>query len=245
MQNHPSRFECPSTPLQLGHLVRKAAKSLWLASAFAIAIHLSFTQWASFTKARTVAKPLTTQFVKRQPRLTKPLELKKRPRPKRRPLQRRMISVKAKMDWQCIGATIAHTTVLQNLARPQVNVSRGTAFGASSLEPAALATLEPMTHLSSASLLISHAMDRKHIKATMDADSLRRLIGWVDANGPYLGEEEIRQMPDPTAETRWAEPVPVVKPRLRTAPRINRFNIQQDGDSAKVFLAKATAVEDE
>ncbi len=102
------------------------------------------------------------------------------------------------------------------------------------LNPAALATLKPMTHLSSASLLIDRAMDVKHIKAKMDAKSLRRLIGWVDANGPYLGEEEIRRMPDPTPETRWAQPVPVVKPRLKTAPRINRFNIRQDGDSSKI-----------
>jgi len=101
--------------------------------------------------------------------------------------------------------------------------------------PEALATLKPMTHMSSASLLISRAMDEKHIKAKMDSDSLRRLIGWVDANGPYLGEEEIRQMPDPTPETRWAKPVPVVKPRLKTAPRINRFNIRQDGDSSKIY----------
>ncbi len=102
-------------------------------------------------------------------------------------------------------------------------------------EPAALATLKPMTHLSSASLLIDRAMDEKHLGRKMDPDSLRRLIGWVDANGPYLGEKEIREMPDPTRETMWARPVPVVKPRLKTAPRINRFNIRQDGDSRKVF----------
>jgi len=79
-------------------------------------------------------------------------------------------------------------------------------------------------------------MDEKHIKTKMDIRSLRRLIGWVDANGPYLGEEEIRQMPDPTPETRWSNPKPVVKPRLKTAPRINRFNIRQDGDSSKIYL---------
>ena len=111
--------------------------------------------------------------------------------------------------------------------------------GYSERSPAALATLEPMTHMSSASQLISIAMDEEHIKAKMDSVSLRRLIGWVDANGPYLGEEEIRQMPDPTPETRWAKPVPVVKPRLKTAPRINRFNIRQDGDSSKIYLNEA------
>ncbi|MBT7068261.1 MAG: hypothetical protein HN919_18335, partial [Verrucomicrobia bacterium] len=101
--------------------------------------------------------------------------------------------------------------------------------GYSERSPAALATLKPMTHMSSASQLIDKAMDREHIKAEMDADSLRRLIGWVDANGPYLGESEIRAMPDPVGID-----VPV-KPRLRTAPKINRFNIRQDGDSSKVY----------
>ena len=100
--------------------------------------------------------------------------------------------------------------------------------------PEALATLKPMTHMSSVSLLISRAMDEKHIEAKMDPESLRRLIGWVDANGPYLGEEEIRQMPDPSHQPMV--PTPVVKPRLKTAPRINRFNVRQDGDSSKIYL---------
>jgi len=100
--------------------------------------------------------------------------------------------------------------------------------------PEALATLKPMTHMSSVSLLISRAMDKKHIKTRMDPESLRRLIGWVDANGPYLGEEEIRQMPDPTYKPM--RPMPVVKPRLKTAPQINRFNIRQDGDSSAILL---------
>ncbi|NQV32751.1 MAG: hypothetical protein HQ515_08660, partial [Phycisphaeraceae bacterium] len=109
--------------------------------------------------------------------------------------------------------------------------------------PEALATLEPMTHMSSASLLIRRAMDEKHIEARMDNESLRRLIGWVDAAGPYLGDEEVRHMPDPVhrAEFKYpynasySLPMPVVKPRLKTAPRINRFNIRQDGDSSKVY----------
>jgi len=108
----------------------------------------------------------------------------------------------------------------------------------------ALATLKPGTHMSAASLLISRAMDEKHIGAKMDAGSLRRLIGWVDANGPYLGDQEIRRMPDPVHKPEFkqpynahhAVPMPVVKPRLKTAPRINRFNIRQDGDSSKVYL---------
>jgi hypothetical protein len=110
--------------------------------------------------------------------------------------------------------------------------------------PEALATLEPLTHMSSASLLIRRAMDETHIQARMDRESLRRLIGWVDAAGPYLGEEEIRRMPDPVHKAdfkypynaSYSLPMPVVQPRLKTAPRINRFNIRQDGDSSQIHL---------
>lgn len=110
--------------------------------------------------------------------------------------------------------------------------------------PEALATLEPMTHMSSTSLLISRAMDEEHIQARMDRESLRRLIAWVDAAGPYLGDEEIRQMPDPVHkpefkypyDASYSLPMPVVRPRLKTAPHVNRFNIRQDGDSSQVYL---------
>ncbi len=61
---------------------------------------LVFTQMGSFREDQRTVKPLTTKFVKRQPRLTKPLEMKKRPIPKRRHLQRRMISVKARVNRQ-------------------------------------------------------------------------------------------------------------------------------------------------
>ena len=40
-------------------------------------------------------------------------------------------------------------------------------------------------------------------------------------------------MPDPTHTPM--SPAPVVRPRLKTAPRINRFNIRQDGDSSEVI----------
>jgi hypothetical protein len=102
--------------------------------------------------------------------------------------------------------------------------------------PEALATLKPMSCMSSNSLLIDRAMDEEHIETVIDPETLRRLIAWVDANGPYLGEEEIRAIPDPTPETMWPEPVPVVRPRLMTAPKINRFNIRQDGESSMIYF---------
>ena len=94
--------------------------------------------------------------------------------------------------------------------------------------PESLATLKPMTHLSYTSKLIHNAMSGKHNKVKVDAVSLRRLIAWVDANGPFLGDEEIRRIPDPPFKTLEAINV---RPRLASAPDIDRFNLRQDGNA--------------
>jgi hypothetical protein len=95
-------------------------------------------------------------------------------------------------------------------------------------DPNSLKTLAPMTIYSHKSRLIENAMSGKHNKVKVDPASLRRLIAWVDSNGPYLGEEEIRKMYDP--HFGGVERLQV-RPRCATAPNIDRFNIRQDGDS--------------
>jgi len=94
-------------------------------------------------------------------------------------------------------------------------------------------TMRPLQYLSLRSPLIARASSGKHHDVKVDPLSLRRLIAWVDANCPYNGEEEIRAMADP--DFPGIEDLPV-RPRLRTAPRIDRFNIRQDGDSNKICL---------
>ena len=95
----------------------------------------------------------------------------------------------------------------------------------------AIKSLGPKAAFSHRSKIVKNAMSGKHHNVKADADSLRRLIAWVDTNGPYLGEEEIHAMYDPHFETNDIGAVPA---RVRTAPEINRFNIRQDGDSLAV-----------
>ncbi len=95
-------------------------------------------------------------------------------------------------------------------------------------DPEALKTLPPMTILSHRSQLIQNAQSGLHHDVKVDKQALRRLIAWVDLNGPFLGKEEIRQMYDP--KIPHIETIPV-RPRLATAPDIQRFNLRQDGDS--------------
>lgn len=76
-----------------------------------------------------------------------------------------------------------------------------------------------MRYLSLRSPLIELAMSGKHHDVKVSPAELLRLIAWVDANCPYLGDEEIRAMPDPVFD--GIEDLPI-RPRLKTAPIIDR-----------------------
>lgn len=86
-------------------------------------------------------------------------------------------------------------------------------------DPAAYTTPEPMTALSYKSRLVALASSGEHYDVKVDEVERLRLIAWVDAMTPYLGEEEIRQMPDPEFQgIDWL----ALRPRLQTAPEITR-----------------------
>ena len=87
------------------------------------------------------------------------------------------------------------------------------------LDPQALATLRPMTTLSFRSRLVELAAGGNHHGVKADLLSLRRLMAWVDANCPFLGDEELRQVGDP--DFPGIDELPV-RPRVRTAPIIQR-----------------------
>ena len=152
------RFDCPSKSMNLARLARLAQCVMWTSLGLAIIVHLTFTQLAGRSAEHTTAKPLTTQFVKRQPRLTKPLEMKKKPRPKRRQLQRRMVSVKARASRQGGASAIPSIQVLGHLARPQVQMGRSVGFATAVLEPQAMAQMIESTRESQHTLDMSLEM---------------------------------------------------------------------------------------
>jgi len=85
--------------------------------------------------------------------------------------------------------------------------------------PMALETLPPYLYLSSRSRLIERMMSGNHHNVKVDAESLHRVITWVDATGPFCGEEEIRQIDDPNFP--GIELLPI-RPQVRTAPVVTR-----------------------
>jgi hypothetical protein len=86
-------------------------------------------------------------------------------------------------------------------------------------DPAGLTTLRPMQYLSYKSRLVELAAGGKHYDVKVDPTSLHRLIAWVDACCPYMGEEEVRALGDP--DFPGIERLPI-RPRVATAPVIER-----------------------
>jgi hypothetical protein len=63
-------------------------------------------------------------------------------------------------------------------------------------DPNAYKTMPPMKHLSYTSRLLRLATDGTHHGVKVDEVSRRKLIGWIDTNGPYRGLPEIRAIKD-------------------------------------------------
>lgn len=86
-------------------------------------------------------------------------------------------------------------------------------------DPKAYITPAPMTSLSYRSPLVEMVSSGKHYGVKVDETSRRRLIAWVDAMCPYLGDEEVRQIPDPVFQgVDWL----AVRPQIENAPVIPR-----------------------
>ncbi|MHB8864522.1 MAG: hypothetical protein ACYC6N_19125, partial [Pirellulaceae bacterium] len=86
-------------------------------------------------------------------------------------------------------------------------------------DPRALTTLRPLQYLAGNSRLIELASSGQHYDVQVDPLSLHRLIAWVDACCPFMGDEELRALGDP--EFAGIEQLPI-RPRVATAPVIDR-----------------------
>ncbi len=135
MEKH-SRFESPSSPIDLRGMLRKATGAFWICLVMALAIHLIMAQVRVSGAEKRVFKPLNAKFVKREPRLAKPLELRKRPRPKPRTMKRKMIEIEVKVNTGDADlGTSSSLKVLDSMMKPRARISREVSFVRNSLEP--------------------------------------------------------------------------------------------------------------
>ena len=94
-----SRFKSPASDFDLAELVRRLRRGLLLSLALAVGLTLVFVALNPFRQVEIKApRPLTTKFIKREPRLTKPLELRKIPKPKRQLARRQVHLAAARLD---------------------------------------------------------------------------------------------------------------------------------------------------
>jgi hypothetical protein len=121
----------------LKSLLKGMERAPWVGLVLAVGIHGALTQLRGLRDEQRVAKPLTTQFIKRQPRLTKPMELRKRPQPKRRAVQRQMVAVRAQRHGEAGASKMQAFALAGRSARPSASVSRGVGLGTAEMEPGA------------------------------------------------------------------------------------------------------------
>lgn len=113
------RFACPSACLCLGDLLHRSRRHTVLAMVLAVALHVAAVGVNPFGRTTEgVKRPLTTRFVKRTPRLTKPLEMRKVPHPKRELIPRRAQLPPARMDRVRSTAAFHTGGIVDLLARP-------------------------------------------------------------------------------------------------------------------------------
>ena len=93
------RFVSPASGFDLAELVRRQRGGLLLSLALAVGLALALVALNPFQQVETKApRPLSTKFIKREPRLTKPLELRKTPKPKRQLARRQVHLAAARLD---------------------------------------------------------------------------------------------------------------------------------------------------
>ena len=180
------RFECASSTLALKDLAAKNRRVFWLCLGLGTALHLCLTRITGLEVEQEVAKPLTTKFVKREPRLTKALELKKRPQPRRRQVRREMVSVRAQTHREAAPVAIS-SDVVGSLASPARPMGRPVLLGSAESEPLALAqaiegTREPADKIAmSLELLDVEALDTGRYQAMVieDPNDKRNLKGYL------------------------------------------------------------------
>ena len=133
-----SRFTSPTSGFAPDELLGKLRRTFWASLSLAALLHLALVATDPFKdQAAKAPKPLTTKFIKREPRLTKPLELRKIPQPKRRMVKREVRLTAARMDQVQATATFNTGAVIANVASPGVDLARGRAgaFSTADFEP--------------------------------------------------------------------------------------------------------------
>ena len=150
-----TRFASPTQDFDLDTLARRLRRGFAIALAFAVALLLVIVAINPFEEAEKKApRPLTTKFIKREPRLTKPLELRKIPQPKRQLARREVQLAQARMDQVQATASFNTRSLIAGVGGSGIRLS-----GQSNFSPTGTMTLEPK--LAAAAVTSTRASEHK------------------------------------------------------------------------------------
>ncbi|MDE2812161.1 MAG: DUF4159 domain-containing protein [Gemmatimonadota bacterium] len=134
-----TRFASPTQNFDLDSLVRRLRRGFFIALASAVALLLIVVAINPFKEEEKKApRPLTTKFIKREPRLTKPLELRKIPQPKRQLARREVQLAQARMDQVQATASFNTRSLIAGVGGSGIRLS-----GQSAFSPTSTMTIEP------------------------------------------------------------------------------------------------------
>ena len=150
-----TRFASPTQDFDLDTLARRLRRGFAIALAFAVALLLVIVAINPFEEAEKKApRPLTTKFIKREPRLTKPLELRKIPQPKRQLARREVQLAQARMDQVQATASFNTRSLIAGVGGSGIRLS-----GQSTFSTTNTMTLEPK--LAAAAVTSTRASEHK------------------------------------------------------------------------------------
>ncbi len=134
-----TRFASPTQDFDLDSLVRRLRRGFFIALASAVALLLIVVAINPFQEdEKKTPRPLTTKFIKREPRLTKPLELRKIPQPKRQLARREVQLAQARMDQVQATASFNTRSLIAGVSGSGIRLS-----GQSAFSPTGTMTIEP------------------------------------------------------------------------------------------------------
>ncbi len=177
-----SRFASPTSGFELSELLGRLRGTFWASFGLGALLHLALVAVDPFRdQAAKAPRPLTTRFIKREPRLTKPLELRKIPQPRRQMVRRKVGLAPARMDQ--VRATAAFNTgaVIGQVAHPGVILVRESALPSPDLEPRAV-SLAQLAGTRTPGNKIDMALEMMDINA-MDTGRYRSMV-IQDPNDP-------------------------------------------------------------
>ena len=118
-----ARFRGPASDVDLQRLLNRGLRLTGICVGVAMLIHGALLLRSFDARREEGSRPLTSRFVQRQPRLTKPMELRKKPKPRQRKMVRQEVKLQARVSRLMTSQT--GRISLRSLRTPPVRLESG------------------------------------------------------------------------------------------------------------------------